>query len=276
MEDLEKKLLEEHWIGPNELIKAKEDKETIKKSIFASLLRLGYISDIELFMFFGELSSIPFVTIQDYVIDKDILRFLPEEFCRDNLVIPLFKVDSTLFIAMANPFDTEIINSIGNITGLEVNPLIASPKDILKFLDDNFGFPSNFFNIEKFIFPLSKLNNFPHHRESGRIPLNLPLEFKVIDDRVRLVSQQNIPATTFDISCNGKALGIKTFIFIPPTVQLLLNFSLNIGVVQAKGEVAYSRMEKGGRFNMGVKFLDIDDTVISYLLDLAEENGGYK
>jgi len=270
MYDLEERLVREHWITPNELIRAKEDQKKTKKSLFSSLIKLGYLTEEDVFIFFAANSNIPFIRLSDYCLKDDVLVLLPEDFCRANIVIPLFKIDHNLFVAMANPLDAELLINIADRTGLEINPLISSPYTILRTLDEHFGFKEEFFNMEKFIFKPQSLHKFPFHRESERIPLNIPLEFEVDDERINLVSSHNIPADTVDISRNGKALGIKTFLFIPPSVKLLLNFtSIQEGNIKAKAEVVYAKMKKSGEFLMGVKFLGIAPEVVSYLLKLA-------
>lgn len=267
--NLQERLVREHWIKPDEFLRAKDEQKKTGKSIFSCLIKLGYLNQPDVFRIFSESAGITFVNIADYSIKQEILNLISEEFYRENLIFPLFRIDQTLFVAMANPLDADLLNKLTNHTGLDVNPLLSSPCMIIEALDKHFGPQDKFFEMEDLIFKPRGLSNFPLHRESERISLIIPIEFKVDDERVALAVGSYIPAVTFDISESGLAIGIKTCIFLPSSVRLILRFSSfsSEGSIEAKGEVVYSRMRKKGEFFIGVKLLQPDPALISRLLE---------
>jgi len=272
MIDLDDKLIKGGWVTPEELLKARQDQENRKKSIFCSLIMLGYMSQEEVFKFFSLNTNIPLVKLSDYNINKDVLTLIREDFCRDNLIMPLFKMSSVLFVAMVNPLDTDLIVNISNNTGLDIHVLLASATDIIAAIDYYFGYPDLFFSIEDLIFEPQKLSNFPFYRSSLRKHLSISAELRIDDQRVLLFSNKAIPATTIDISSDGKAIGVKTTVFIPQNTHLIVSLfhkndseSINIDA-----EVIYSRMDKPDEFSMGIKVLSKKENIISYLKRLTE------
>ena len=50
---------------------------------------------------------------------------VPEEFCKENQVIPVGEVGGLLLVAVANPFDVTLLNKIKDMCGLEVVRLLG-------------------------------------------------------------------------------------------------------------------------------------------------------
>lgn len=273
MNDLEEKLVRDRWVSPNELIRAKQEQKKTKKSLFSSLINLDYLKEEDVFAFFAINSGIPFVKLTDYAIKDDVLALLPQDFCRRSFLIPLFKIEGTLFVAMANPLNAELLMNLEARTELNIYPLTCSPYAIFRALDKYFGFEDNFFEMEKLIFKSQELQKFPFHRESERVPLNVPIEVKIFDVRVALTFSQTISTSTTNVSLNGKGLGIKAHFFIPQGAALVLNFISSEGKeLKVKGEVAHCQMKKRGEFFIGVRCPEPSFEVSTYLRGLVGKN----
>lgn len=270
MSNLEGFLVTEQWVTADELVKAKEDQKRTQKSLYASFIKLGYMTEDDVFLFFSEHSSFPFIRLSDYAIQEAVVGLVPEDFCREHLVLPLFKVGLDLFVAMVNPLDTSVIMDLGERTQLAIQPVVAAPHAIMKALDEYLGYPETLFAMEKFLFKPQGLAKFPFHRASERIPLAIPLEFTVDDAQIQLAHSQYIPATTIDISRNMGSLGIKTFLYIPAGIQVSLRFiTAEPNTLEAQAETVHSRMAKGGAFLMGLRFRRLAPEVKSYLAQSA-------
>ena len=77
-------------------------------------------------------------------IDPDIIRMIPEAKARRSVCIPVYKNETTLSVAMADPLDIFVADDIKislRATGLEfeIEPLLAFPKDIEKKLEEVYG-----------------------------------------------------------------------------------------------------------------------------------------
>jgi type IV pilus assembly protein PilB len=77
-------------------------------------------------------------------IDPEIIKMIPKSKAQRNVNIPVYKNETKLSVAMANPLDIFAADDIKislHSTGLdfEIEPLLAFPKDIKKKLDEAYG-----------------------------------------------------------------------------------------------------------------------------------------
>jgi hypothetical protein len=242
------------------------------------LVKLGYVSEEEMAIFFANESRIPYVRVSDYVISSGALNSLDENFCRQYMVIPVFKVQSNLFVAVSNPLDTALMDNLSKITRLDVEPLIASGTEILNNLNLYYGPEDKNFDIEKFIIKQSAIKRVPFHRETERLDLKIPVSIAIDDKDIVLRGTSSVDGFTQNISNGGMAIGLEVFLFLPKGIHLILDFKLGenlstaagIGeIVRAKGEIVHSYMGSGQKFFIGIKFTEIDFSNRNKLLKFA-------
>lgn len=263
---LETKLIKESWLKPAEFLQAKEEQKRTKKSLYAAIARLGFMSEEDIFVFFAQHAAVPFVRLGDYKLDDNLLRLFNEAIYRQHLFLPLFKIDNALYTAMANPLDSDFINTIGIQTGADIQPTFCCPSSIIAQIDKIFGPPDEYFNMEDLIVSPQGLNMIPFWRESERVSINLPVEFKPEDKRISLISDSYVSATCTDISESGKAIAIKTFIFIPPQSKILVKFPTKEPRLELSAEVIRSTIEKNGQYFLGAKFFAVNESLVKSIL----------
>jgi type IV pilus assembly protein PilB len=78
----------------------------------------------------AEILGFPYVNLRDTQIDDAILSLIPAEFARKNDVMPLKLTHSHLTVAMANPRRLDIFQALGFITGLTIDVVVATSKDV--------------------------------------------------------------------------------------------------------------------------------------------------
>ena len=261
MSELRRKLLEENWINEAQFLKANEEAQKLKKSLYAAIIKLGFLTEDDIFAFFSQETKIPFVNISDYKLDPEILRLFPEEFYRQNLFIPLFKIENNLYLAMTNPLNTELIESIEKRTNSTVVPLFSSPSAILKALDSFFGPKDHYADLENLILSSSQIN-LPFYRSSQRIRVNLPLEIKPVDENIKLASSSYIPATCVDISEDAEAIGAKIFLYLPPKIKILVRFPFK----EVEAEIIHCTVCKKGFYLLGIRFFKKQKEIIEKFL----------
>lgn len=271
MRGLEDKLIQAGWLTHQQLMSAKQEADRGKKSLWTTLIKLNFLSPEDLCVFFAQESGIPYVRIADYKINPDILALINDDFCRQNLIFPLFKVNSTLFVACANPLDTALIDSLAKLCGLEIEPLASPAYSILKALDFYYGPEDKIFEFEKFIATQPPLAGLPFWRESERLPLNIPVNINIGD--TSLISPCSLPIHSHsrDISKNGTALGLEILLFLPRGLTIGLEFlPPDSPAIKTRGEVVYCRMEKGKKYFLGIKFTQIPDASRDQLFSLTK------
>jgi hypothetical protein len=275
--DLETKLVFDNWVTIQQLNLAKQEAAKTGRSVWPILVKFGYISEESLFLFFSQESGIPYVKIPDYKVKPEILNLFGENFCRQNSVLPLFKVKDLLFVACSNPLDSALIDSMVKMSGSGIEPLVASAQSVIKALDSYCGPEDKIFDFEKFIVKQPPLHGISFIRESERLDLEMPVNIKIIDDKsLSLQYSSPVEGYTRNISRNGTALGIQAFLFLPKGIELSLEFKpqdslvTQGNVIKAKGEVIYCRMEKGQRYFFGIKLTEIEEDALGRLFKFAQ------
>ena len=68
--------------------------------------------------------------VAHYRVTPQTFERIPEDFCRENLVLPVGQVGEMLLVAFANPFEVTLPTKIQEMTGKPVVRLLAREKDI--------------------------------------------------------------------------------------------------------------------------------------------------
>lgn len=261
MSELRKKLLEENWISEAQFLKADEEAQKLKKSLYAAIVKLGFLSEEDIFAFFSQETKIPLVNVFDYKLNPEILKLFPEEFYRQNLFIPLFKIEDNLYLAMVNPLNTELIDRIEKETNSTVIPLFSPTSAILKALDSFFGPKDYYADLENLILSPSQVE-LPFYRSSQRIKVNLPLEIKPVDENIKLASSSYIPATCVDISEDAEAIGAKVFLYLPPKIKILVKFPFK----EVEAEIVHCTVYRKGFYLLGIRFFKKQKEILEKFL----------
>ncbi|MHB8878653.1 MAG: GspE/PulE family protein [Myxococcaceae bacterium] len=69
-----------------------------------------------------------------------ITRTVSRPFARKHLVLPIERTKTQLTVAVANPFDRELFESLRRFTGAEILPVLSSPADIQRAISEVYGF----------------------------------------------------------------------------------------------------------------------------------------
>lgn len=272
MENLEDKLVKDRVLTKEQYNRAKEEAYRCQKSFWSMVVKLGFLSADDLTVIFAQESGIAYARIADYRLDPEVMKLLEEDFCRQNSIIPLFKINGVLFTACANPLDTAFMDNLARISGLEIEPLFAPEEAITKALDSYYGPQDKAFSCARLIIQQPALEGLPFWRESERLSLNIPVSITIADTSLVNPCAQPIESFSRDISRNGAALGLEILFYLPKGAKISIDFKppQSPQPIKAKGEVIYCRMEKGKNYFLGIKFSQISSQALSQLLNLAE------
>jgi hypothetical protein len=86
--------------------------------------------------------------VEALAIDPRAFHLLPQGFCEKHCLLPLFESGSGLLLSMADPTDLDAIYDAVRLTGLEVEPALASEKLVRFVLAWNYGQPTRENTIE--------------------------------------------------------------------------------------------------------------------------------
>ncbi|HLC26293.1 MAG TPA: ATPase, T2SS/T4P/T4SS family [bacterium] len=95
------------------------------------LVKMGFVSAYELLNVLGNQLRIPLANEDTYkTLDRGVLHLVPEEFARQHALIPLWKEESVLLVAMIDPFDIMVTDRLKFLTGCQIAPFIGVAEEI--------------------------------------------------------------------------------------------------------------------------------------------------
>ncbi len=133
---LGQRLIEKGLITEEELSAALLEQSLTGEKLGRVLVKLKMISESALNELLGIKEMSPGETI-----DKQLVRIIPEELIRRYKVFPVKKDKNRLYIAMADTLNVMAIDDLRLVTGLDIEPMVASEKEINALIEKNFGIP---------------------------------------------------------------------------------------------------------------------------------------
>lgn len=108
-----------------------------------SLIKLGYISEARLLSFLADQLNCPRLNLEKEAIPPELAGMVPEEKARQFNVLPVRRgeVSGTVYllVAMSDPTNLMVIDSLQFMTGCRIRPAIASEDAIRQALDRCYG-----------------------------------------------------------------------------------------------------------------------------------------
>ncbi len=83
--------------------------------------------------------GIPVVNLRKFSIDPNIIKLVPENIVRKHSVMPLYRKEGTLIVAVENPMKWEPLDDIRFYTKMVIEPVMASLDDILFVINSYYG-----------------------------------------------------------------------------------------------------------------------------------------
>ncbi|MFH1943900.1 MAG: ATPase, T2SS/T4P/T4SS family, partial [bacterium] len=87
----------------------------------------------------ASLWNVPFIDLKNYEVDPEALDLIPGKVARQYRFFPLFRIDGTLLIAMADPKDVKAIDKVAQLTQLEISPALSSKEAVEEAIDKHYG-----------------------------------------------------------------------------------------------------------------------------------------
>ena len=140
-------LIKSGKIDDEQLEKALEMQQENPGYIGSVFQELGYLNERELNQYLSQQLRIPTLSLGNYEIQKTVLELIPERIIRAQKILPVFKLNNTLNLAVTDPLDSNPINAARRATGMKVDPVIVTSTEIDNAIDLYYGM-STFLDME--------------------------------------------------------------------------------------------------------------------------------
>lgn len=141
-EKLGKILVAQGLITEENLAKALEEQEKRgfkQKQIGSFLTEMGYVSEEDVLKAVGIQFNLPVMELKEIAVDSAVLELIPVAMARRLKAIPLYLVEKELTIAISNPTQIEIIDTLANQTRCKIVPTLALEREILAAIESNYS-----------------------------------------------------------------------------------------------------------------------------------------
>jgi type IV pilus assembly protein PilB len=123
-------LVRENLISSQQLREALEFQRGNGGRLGSNLVKLGIISDDVITAVLSRQYGVPSINLELFQIEEDTIKLISHEVALKYSVLPISKVGATLTMAMADPTNVFAMDDIKFMTGLNVEPVIASEASL--------------------------------------------------------------------------------------------------------------------------------------------------
>lgn len=136
LDKLKYDLVREKFLSFDELMECEKLSKTRNENLGQILIEKNYISEDDFLKFLEEKLRIPSVDLKTYSLDEKYLGLISKENARKHVIIPLFKIENVLTVAMDDPLDIFILDElIEDFGDYKIEPVICSRDKIIEAID---------------------------------------------------------------------------------------------------------------------------------------------
>lgn len=126
-------------LSPEQLAEAQSHTQAEGLRLDRAVVQKGWLTERQLLEVFGEQLHLPVVTLEDRAFDGELLRSLPARVVYRQRLVPVGRVDGLLQVATSDPFDLYAFDDLRLLTGLNIQPVLATRDEIEKVIKTHYG-----------------------------------------------------------------------------------------------------------------------------------------
>ena len=147
LEKLKYELVRDGIVAYETLEKAEELAGVQRINIGQALINSGILAEETLLKFLESKLHIPYVNLEDYTPDPKCFKYVSFPDARRYKIIPLFKIEDVLTVAMSDPLDLFAIDKVIETAECSIEPVISSENSIMKKIDEYYKVADTVDNI---------------------------------------------------------------------------------------------------------------------------------
>lgn len=94
------------------------------------LVKLGYVDERDIVVALIVQCGLPYISVNKYKINPEILKLIPADVARAYHVIPLDRIGDVVSVVMTNPLTEDLKQKLEAITSCQVATFISTKKEI--------------------------------------------------------------------------------------------------------------------------------------------------
>jgi type IV pilus assembly protein PilB len=260
-------LLKKDSISKEKLDEAIKVQKANGGSLSNILVQKGLVNENELLTIFSQELNITPINLAKYKIDKEIISLVPEKIARLYHLIPVSKIGNRMTVAMSDPLDIFALDDLKILTKYEIDPVIATDKDIIAAIASYYG--EETLSIDKIVKDvkgegLELLSSEDSERfdvstlaiESQKAPILKMVDVIISEALKRRASDIHVEPMEADMRIRYRIDGALTeFLHLPRSNQ---NAVLTRLKIMSDMDITEWRLPQDGRFKVRMEEREID------------------
>jgi type IV pilus assembly protein PilB len=132
-------LVKTNIVPEEKLRQALEHQKVHGGRLGTALVKLGFIGEDQVMAALAARYGLPALNLSQTLVDPAVIRLVPVDAARRHQVMPVQRIGATLKLAMTDPSDMLALDDIRFMTGLNVEPALASEAAILEAIERHYG-----------------------------------------------------------------------------------------------------------------------------------------
>jgi type IV pilus assembly protein PilB len=126
-------------VTQDDIAKARDAASSDGGSVVDALIKMGRCTQMDVSKALASQFGMDTINLEDYVVPEDVLSMVPRHIARRYKIVPVYKHDGTLTVAISDPLDVDTVDSLRYILKMNVEPVVAAKSDIDAALDRYYG-----------------------------------------------------------------------------------------------------------------------------------------
>src|SRR5438552_1051457 len=137
---LTKRLVQKGLLVESDLERVREAQAAApSKPVHEILIEKGFAKEEVVLAALAEELGMDLVDLSKKTVEPEVLQALPLKLVHRHTLMPLARDNGTLIVATGDPFDVYALDELQTVTGLQIVPVLASPREIARLIKTHYG-----------------------------------------------------------------------------------------------------------------------------------------
>tara|TARA_Y100000590_G_scaffold399306_1_gene482388 strand:- start:17962 stop:19593 length:1632 start_codon:yes stop_codon:yes gene_type:complete len=136
-------LVSENYLSPDQINEVLKYKDENRARFGDACIKLGFIDEDQLMDVLGQQLHLPRVDLENFEVDSNALDMVDKELAKNYNIVPLYAFEDEITVATAEPLNVNALDAVNRITGLKVQPALATITQISHCVEDYSAFFKN-------------------------------------------------------------------------------------------------------------------------------------
>ena len=137
---LTKRLVQKGLLVESDLERVREAQAAApSKPVHEILIEKGFAKEEVVLAALAEELGVDLVDLSNKTVEPEVLQALPLKLVHRHTLMPLARDNGTLIVATGDPFDVYALDELQTVTGLQIVPVLASPREIARLIKTHYG-----------------------------------------------------------------------------------------------------------------------------------------